>query len=109
MCWVPSCAIGSGTPQRRKPPPTAPWPSYRISSAATGHRPPHHSHSHSHSHSCTKATRDQACDTAAKVFDMMTCAPLPGRMRSLIGDFHRDLPTRAPDAAAAREWGDLPP
>ncbi|MER6616295.1 XRE family transcriptional regulator [Streptomyces xantholiticus] len=49
---------------------------------------------------------EQACDTAARVFDLMADAPLPGRMRSLIGDFYRDLLTLAPDAAVAREWGD---
>ncbi|MEU0086335.1 XRE family transcriptional regulator [Streptomyces sp. NPDC006274] len=49
---------------------------------------------------------EQACETAAKVFDMMVGAPLPGRMRSLIGDFYRDLLTLAPDTAVAREWGD---
>ncbi|MDQ1006660.1 transcriptional regulator with XRE-family HTH domain [Streptomyces sp. V4I23] len=49
---------------------------------------------------------EQACDTAAKVFDLMAGAPLPGRMRSLIGDFYRDLLTLAPDAAVARDWGD---
>ncbi|MEJ8640163.1 XRE family transcriptional regulator [Streptomyces sp. MS2.AVA.5] len=49
---------------------------------------------------------EQACNTAAEVFDLMADAPLPGRMRSLIGDFYRDLLTLAPDAAVAREWGD---
>ncbi|MFF1956440.1 XRE family transcriptional regulator [Streptomyces sp. NPDC058220] len=49
---------------------------------------------------------EQACSTADKVFDLMTGNPLPGRMRSLLGDFYRDLITLAPDAAVAREWGD---
>ena len=49
---------------------------------------------------------DQACATAEKVFALMTGDPLPGRMRSLLGDFHRDLITTAPDAPAAREWVD---
>lgn len=49
---------------------------------------------------------DQACDSASKVFDLMAGYPLPGRMRTLLGDFHRDLITLAPDAGAAREWGD---
>ncbi|MGK3943362.1 XRE family transcriptional regulator [Streptomyces caeruleatus] len=49
---------------------------------------------------------DQACDSASKVFDLMAGYPLPGRMRTLLGDFHRDLITLAPDAGVAREWGD---
>jgi hypothetical protein len=49
---------------------------------------------------------EQACATAASLFDLMAGAPLPGRMRSLIGDFYRDLLTLAPDAVVAREWGD---
>jgi tetratricopeptide (TPR) repeat protein len=49
---------------------------------------------------------EQACATAETVFDLMAGNSLPGRMRSLIGDFYRDLLTMAPDAAVAREWGD---
>jgi tetratricopeptide (TPR) repeat protein len=49
---------------------------------------------------------DQACGTAESVFVLMTGNPIPGRMRSLLGDFYRDLITIAPDAAVAREWGD---
>jgi hypothetical protein len=49
---------------------------------------------------------EQACATAASVFDLMAGAPLPGRMRSLIGDFYRDLLALAPNATVAREWGD---
>ncbi|MFP8882799.1 helix-turn-helix transcriptional regulator [Streptomyces mangrovi] len=49
---------------------------------------------------------EQACATAETVFDLMEGDPLPGRMRSLLGDFHRDLITIAPDSATAREWGD---
>lgn len=49
---------------------------------------------------------DQACATASTVFVMMSGAPIPGRMRSLLGDYYRDLITLAPDAAVAREWGD---
>jgi transcriptional regulator with XRE-family HTH domain len=49
---------------------------------------------------------DQACATASTVFDLMGGHPLPGRMRSLLGDFYRDLITLAPDAGTAREWGD---
>ncbi|MEU6708626.1 helix-turn-helix domain-containing protein [Streptomyces wuyuanensis] len=48
---------------------------------------------------------EQACDTAASVFQLMAGASLPGRMRSLMGDFYRDLLTLAPDATVAREWG----
>ncbi|MEU6179645.1 helix-turn-helix transcriptional regulator [Streptomyces coeruleorubidus] len=49
---------------------------------------------------------EQACTTAASVFELMSGNPLPGRMRSLLGDFYRDLITLAPDAAVAQEWGD---
>ncbi|WP_317259599.1 MULTISPECIES: hypothetical protein [Streptomyces] len=49
---------------------------------------------------------DQACSTASIIFELMADSPIPGRMRSLLGDFYRDLITLAPDAAVAREWGD---
>ncbi|CAM5330028.1 XRE family transcriptional regulator [Streptomyces aurantiogriseus] len=49
---------------------------------------------------------DQACATASKVFDLMKGDPLPGRMRTLLGDFHRDLISLASDAGVAQEWGD---
>ncbi|WP_335340838.1 hypothetical protein [Streptomyces qaidamensis] len=49
---------------------------------------------------------DQACVTASTVFELMKGYPIPGRMRSLLGDYYRDLITLAPDAAVAREWGD---
>ncbi|MCS0638960.1 XRE family transcriptional regulator [Streptomyces sp. LP05-1] len=49
---------------------------------------------------------DQACMTAAAVFELMMGSPVPGRPRSLLGDFYRDLITLAPDAVVAREWGD---
>nr|WP_163015583.1 helix-turn-helix transcriptional regulator [Streptomyces sp. Tu 4128] len=49
---------------------------------------------------------DQACATASSVFELMKGSPMPGRMRSLLGDYYRDLITLAPDAALAREWGD---
>lgn len=49
---------------------------------------------------------DQACATAAQVFDLMKGDPLPGRMRTLLGDFHRDLFSLAPDTGLAQEWGD---
>lgn len=49
---------------------------------------------------------DQACGTTEKVFALMDGTPLPGRMRSFLGDFHRDLITLSPDANTAREWQD---
>ncbi|MEV5507839.1 hypothetical protein [Streptomyces orinoci] len=48
---------------------------------------------------------DQACGTASGVFDLMAGYPIPGRLRSLIGDFYRDLITLSPDTALAGEWG----
>ncbi|MFI8850378.1 helix-turn-helix transcriptional regulator [Streptomyces sp. NPDC053499] len=49
---------------------------------------------------------DQACATAEQVFVLMHGSALPGRMRSYLGDFYRDLTTIAPDSRAAREWKD---
>lgn len=49
---------------------------------------------------------DPACTSASEVFELMSGNPIPGRMRSLLGDFYRDLITLAPDASIAREWGD---
>ncbi|MFE0041607.1 helix-turn-helix transcriptional regulator [Streptomyces albireticuli] len=49
---------------------------------------------------------EQACATASAAFDHMAGYPIPGRLRSLLGDFYRDLITLAPDAGIAREWGD---
>ncbi|MFI6546005.1 XRE family transcriptional regulator [Streptomyces prunicolor] len=49
---------------------------------------------------------DPACTSASEVFELMSGHPIPGRMRSLLGDFYRDLITLAPDASIAREWGD---
>ncbi|OQR63362.1 transcriptional regulator [Streptomyces maremycinicus] len=49
---------------------------------------------------------EQATATASTVFDIMNGAPLPGRMRSLIGDFHRDLFRMAPSTTYARDWAD---
>lgn len=49
---------------------------------------------------------EQACATTETAFQLMEGTPLPGRMRSRLGDFHRDLITIAPDSAAAREWAD---
>ncbi|GAA2364626.1 hypothetical protein [Streptomyces cuspidosporus] len=49
---------------------------------------------------------DQGCATTAEVFDLMAGHPLPGRLRVVLGDFHRDLFTLAPSATVAREWAD---
>lgn len=49
---------------------------------------------------------DRGCCSASSVFELMSGNPIPGRMRSLLGDFYRDLITLAPNASAAREWGD---
>lgn len=49
---------------------------------------------------------EQATNTAATVFTIMDGAPLPGRMRTLIGDFHRDLLRLAPSTTYARNWSD---
>jgi transcriptional regulator with XRE-family HTH domain len=49
---------------------------------------------------------EQATTTAATVFTIMDDAPLPGRMRTLIGDFHRDLLRLAPSTTYARDWAD---
>ncbi len=49
---------------------------------------------------------DLACASAHQVIDLMAGDPLPGRMRTLLGDFHRTLLTTAPHTAATREWTD---
>ncbi|MFF3765294.1 XRE family transcriptional regulator [Streptomyces sp. NPDC001922] len=49
---------------------------------------------------------DQACATAERVFVLMEGATLPGRMRSRLGDFCRDLITLSPHSGTAREWKD---
>lgn len=49
---------------------------------------------------------EQATATATGVFAVMDGDPLPGRMRVLIGDFHRGLLTLAPATTHAREWED---
>ena len=49
---------------------------------------------------------EQATKTASSVFTIMDGAPLPGRMRTLIGDFHRDLFRLAPSTTYARDWAD---
>jgi tetratricopeptide (TPR) repeat protein len=49
---------------------------------------------------------EQATATAADAYAQMQGDPLPGRLRTLLGDFHRTLITLAPGSAAAREWTD---
>ncbi|WP_343244418.1 XRE family transcriptional regulator [Streptomyces sp. SID11385] len=49
---------------------------------------------------------EQATATASTVFAIMEGAQLPGRMRTLIGDFHRDLFRLAPSTTYARDWAD---
>ncbi|MDT6984532.1 helix-turn-helix domain-containing protein [Streptomyces lusitanus] len=49
---------------------------------------------------------EQATRTASSVFTIMDGTPLPGRMRTLIGDFHRDLYRLAPSTSYARDWAD---
>ncbi|MEU9298803.1 XRE family transcriptional regulator [Streptomyces sp. NPDC048266] len=49
---------------------------------------------------------EQATATTARVFDEMCGAPLPGRVRSLLGEFHRDLITLAPGSATTLDWAD---
>ncbi|WP_406088170.1 helix-turn-helix domain-containing protein [Kitasatospora purpeofusca] len=47
-----------------------------------------------------------AAATASTIFELMDGAPLPGRLRTLLGDFHRGLLTTSENSRAAREWGD---
>ncbi|MFE5539138.1 helix-turn-helix domain-containing protein [Streptomyces sp. NPDC056519] len=49
---------------------------------------------------------EQACATTGAAFELMVGDPLPGRLRTMLGDFHRTLFTVAPSAQAAREWAD---
>ncbi|MFC1417743.1 helix-turn-helix transcriptional regulator [Streptacidiphilus cavernicola] len=49
---------------------------------------------------------DLACGSAHRVIDLMAGDPLPGRMRTLLGDFHRTLLTAAPHTPATLEWAD---
>ncbi|MFJ3673656.1 XRE family transcriptional regulator [Streptomyces sp. NPDC090106] len=48
---------------------------------------------------------EQACTTSAEIFTIMAGDALPGRMRAVLGDFHRDLITLAPPRVA-HEWAD---
>ncbi|QWB23856.1 MULTISPECIES: helix-turn-helix transcriptional regulator [Streptomyces] len=49
---------------------------------------------------------EQATASATDVFTIMGGGQLPGRMRTLIGDFHRGLFVMAPSASYARDWAD---
>ncbi|MFE5614181.1 XRE family transcriptional regulator [Streptomyces sp. NPDC056524] len=49
---------------------------------------------------------DQATATTEDVFTLMSGSPLPGRLRTRLGDFHRDLITSAPTSSVARDWAD---
>ncbi|MFD0399583.1 hypothetical protein ACFVHI_16090 [Kitasatospora sp. NPDC127121] len=49
---------------------------------------------------------EQAIVTATGVYALMGADPLPPRLRTLLGDFHRGLITLAPTSAATREWTD---
>ncbi|MFM9700142.1 helix-turn-helix domain-containing protein [Streptomyces europaeiscabiei] len=49
---------------------------------------------------------EQATETAASVFTIMDGTPLPGRMRTQIGDFHRNLLHLTPWSTCARDWAD---
>ncbi|MBB5796691.1 XRE family transcriptional regulator [Streptomyces caelestis] len=49
---------------------------------------------------------EQATASATDVFTIMDGDPLPGRMRTLMGDFHRGLFVMAPSASCARDWAD---
>lgn len=49
---------------------------------------------------------EQATVTAADVFTIMDGDALPGRMRTLIGDFNRGLFIVAPSTTYARDWAD---
>ncbi|MER7768416.1 hypothetical protein [Kitasatospora sp. NPDC096140] len=49
---------------------------------------------------------EQATATVAGVYDLMGTDPLPPRLRTLLGDFHRGLITLATTSAVTREWTD---
>ncbi|MGP2436573.1 XRE family transcriptional regulator [Streptomyces sp. JW3] len=49
---------------------------------------------------------EQATASATDVFTIMDGDPLPGRMRTLMGDFHRGLFAMAPYTSYARNWTD---
>ncbi|MFD7832100.1 hypothetical protein [Streptomyces sp. MJM8645] len=47
---------------------------------------------------------EAACATAVQAHGLMGSDPLPGRLRSLLGDFHRGLIKVAPDSRETLEW-----
>ncbi|MEU4587059.1 XRE family transcriptional regulator [Kitasatospora aureofaciens] len=49
---------------------------------------------------------EPACATAIQAHRLMGSDPLPGRLRSLLGDFHRGLIKVAPDSRETLEWRD---
>ncbi|MFE6098154.1 XRE family transcriptional regulator [Streptomyces massasporeus] len=49
---------------------------------------------------------EQATASATEVFTIMDGSPMPGRMRTLLGDFHRSLFVMAPSTSYARDWAD---
>ncbi|MER6557855.1 hypothetical protein ABT300_08820 [Streptomyces sp. NPDC001027] len=49
---------------------------------------------------------EQACTTSGDAFQIMTGAPIPGRIRRTLGDFQRDLITMASSTHIAHEWMD---
>ncbi|MFE3652011.1 hypothetical protein [Streptomyces sp. NPDC059122] len=49
---------------------------------------------------------EQGCATTTDVFALMAGHPLPGRLRVVLGDFHRHLVSIAPNASAAKDWAD---
>ncbi|WP_435191252.1 XRE family transcriptional regulator [Streptomyces sp. bgisy126] len=49
---------------------------------------------------------EQATATTEHVFTEMRGTPLPGRIRALLGDFHRDLITLAPTTTTVLDWTD---
>jgi tetratricopeptide (TPR) repeat protein len=45
-----------------------------------------------------------ACSSAHRAIDLMDGNPVPGRMRTLLGDFHRALIAAAPNSSVSNEW-----
>ncbi|MEU4685333.1 helix-turn-helix transcriptional regulator [Streptomyces xinghaiensis] len=50
---------------------------------------------------------EQAMATATDVFTAMDGGALPGRVRTLLGDFQRGLFVLAPSGSCARDWADI--
>lgn len=49
---------------------------------------------------------EQACASAHRAIDLMAGNPVPGRMRTVLGDFHRTLINYSPHAKSTHEWTD---